>query len=66
MSMTAQVLLADFAGMLNQRRKERKLSIHWGLEFIPTEGDSLEDAAKTQQDAQQVLQAARRVIRPVS
>ncbi|MBA5867377.1 MAG: HEPN domain-containing protein [Nitrospira sp. CR1.3] len=54
--------LTDLAGISNRLRKERELAVYGDLDFIPTEEYSLEDARKAQQDAQRVVQAARRVI----
>ena len=54
--------LAELAGISKRLRKERELAFYGDLDFIPTEEYSLEDARKAQQDAQHVLQAARRVI----
>lgn len=54
--------LAELAGISKRLRKERELAFYGDLDFIPTEEYSLEDARKAQQDAQRVLQAARRVI----
>jgi len=58
--------LAELAGISKRLRKERELAFYGDLDFIPTEEYSLEDARKAQQDAQRVLQAARRVIPPGS
>ncbi len=54
--------LTDLAGISKRLRKERELAFYGDLDFIPTEEYSLEDARKAQQDAQRVVQAARRVI----
>jgi len=54
--------LAELAGISKRLRKERELAFYGDIDFIPTEEYSLEDARKAQQDAQRVLQAARRVI----
>ena len=66
MSMTAQAQLGDLAGISKRLRKERELAFYGDIDFIPTEEYSQEDVRKAQQDAQQVLQAARRVIQPGS
>lgn len=55
--------LTDLAGISKRLRKERELAFYGDLDFIPTEEYSLEDARQAQQDAQRVLQTARRVIR---
>lgn len=61
-----QGVLADLAGISKRLRKERELAFYGDLDFIPTEEYSREDAHEAQHDAQQVLKAARRVIRPGS
>jgi hypothetical protein len=55
--------LADFADISKRLRKERELAFYGDLDFIPTEEYSYEDAHQAKQEAQRVLQAARRVIR---
>lgn len=55
--------LADLAGISKWLRKERELAFYGDIDFIPTEEYSLEDARTAQQDAQRVLQAAKRVIK---
>lgn len=54
--------LEDLAQISKRLRKERELAFYGDLDFIPTEEYTLEDACQAQQDAERVLQAARRVI----
>ncbi len=54
--------LGDLAQISKRLRKERELAFYGDLDFIPTEEYTLEDARQAYQDAERVLQTARRVI----
>lgn len=59
---SVQDQLTDLAGISKRLRKERELAFYGDLDFIPTEEYTAEDARQAYQDAERVLQTARRVI----
>lgn len=59
-----QNTVESLAAISRALRKERELAFYGDVDFIPTEQYSLEEAQQARQDAEKVLDIARRVIDP--